>query len=151
MKYRKIMQWLAAFGFFCLTGCNACTEQHDPRPDQEIFKQESQTANRELPTLKDDGSLPEKPATEAKVADAGAQTESAGAKKYQTFCASCHGANGAADGVVAAAMNPKPRAFTDAAWQDSVDDAHIAKVIKEGGAAVGLSVTMAPWGSSCER
>ena len=42
-------------------------------------------------------------------------------------------------------MNPKPRAFTDAVRQDLVDDAHIAKVIKEGGAAVGLSVTMAPW------
>jgi mono/diheme cytochrome c family protein len=29
-----------------------------------------------------------------------------------------------------------------------VDDAHITKVIKEGGAAVGLSPTMAPWGGA---
>ena len=33
---------------------------------------------------------------------------------------------------------------TDPAWQGSVDDARIAKVIAEGGGAVGLSPTMAP-------
>ena len=44
-------------------------------------------------------------------------------------------------------MNPKPRDFTDGKWQDSVDDARIAKAIKEGGAAVGVSPTMAPWGA----
>jgi mono/diheme cytochrome c family protein len=29
-----------------------------------------------------------------------------------------------------------------------VDDAHIHKVIKEGGTSVGLSATMAPWGAA---
>jgi len=66
---------------------------------------------------------------------------------YTTYCASCHGADGAANSPTAMALNPKPRDFTDKSWQKSVDDAHITKVIKEGGAAVGLSATMAPWGA----
>ncbi|NRA67649.1 MAG: c-type cytochrome [Pseudobacteriovorax sp.] len=67
---------------------------------------------------------------------------------YQTFCSSCHGADGAANTPTALAMNPKPRNLTDGSWQASVDDAHITKVIKEGGPAVGLSATMAPWGAA---
>ena len=43
-------------------------------------------------------------------------------------------------------MQPRPRNLTDATWQGSVDDAHIAKVIREGGASVGLSATMTAWG-----
>jgi hypothetical protein len=45
--------------------------------------------------------------------------------------------------MAAAALNPKPRAFGDKAWQASVDDNHLAKVIVEGGAAVGKSALMA--------
>lgn len=63
---------------------------------------------------------------------------------FSTRCASCHGLTGAGDGMAAAALNPKPRAFGDKAWQASVDDNHIAKVIVEGGAAVGKSALMAP-------
>lgn len=57
-------------------------------------------------------------------------------------CVMCHGANGLGDGPAAAALNPKPRAYGDAAWQASVTDEHIAKVILEGGAAVGKSAAM---------
>jgi caa(3)-type oxidase subunit IV len=59
-------------------------------------------------------------------------------------CASCHGDGGKGDGAAAAALDPKPRDFTDAGWQDKVDDEHLKKVITEGGAAVGLSPLMAP-------
>ena len=59
-------------------------------------------------------------------------------------CAACHGDTGAGDGAAAAALDPKPRNFADAAWQDKVDDAHLTKVILEGGTAVGLSPMMAP-------
>jgi hypothetical protein len=59
-------------------------------------------------------------------------------------CASCHGETGAGDGAAAAALDPKPRDFGDAAWQDKVDDAHLKKVILEGGPAVGLAPIMAP-------
>jgi mono/diheme cytochrome c family protein len=62
---------------------------------------------------------------------------------FSTRCASCHGLTGAGDGMAAAALNPKPRAFGDKAWQASVDDNHLAKVIVEGGAAIGKSALMA--------
>ena len=71
-------------------------------------------------------------------------------KTFSTYCASCHGSDGKGDTPTAQALNPKPRNLTDASWQKSVDDARIAKVIKEGGASVGLSATMAPWGGALQ-
>jgi len=72
-------------------------------------------------------------------------TAMAAAKKvFGTYCASCHGATGLGDGVAAAALQPKPRSFADSKWQRSVSDDHLAKVILDGGPAVGLSPTMAP-------
>ena len=59
------------------------------------------------------------------------------------FAPSCHGADGKGSGPAAAALNPKPRDWTNAKWQKSVTDDHIAKVIVEGGQAVGLSPLMA--------
>lgn len=70
----------------------------------------------------------------------------AGATKFKQLCATCHGASGHGDGPAAVALNPKPRDMTDAAWQASVDDDHIRTVIKNGGAAVGLSPTMTAFG-----
>ena len=58
-------------------------------------------------------------------------------------CTVCHGASGKGDGAGASALNPKPRDYTDAAWQKSVTDEALAKVIGEGGAAVGKSPLMA--------
>jgi hypothetical protein len=51
-------------------------------------------------------------------------------------------AHGDGDGPGAAAIDPKPRSFADVAWQDSVTDDHIKKVIVYGGAAVGKSPMM---------
>ena len=62
---------------------------------------------------------------------------------WDTRCVTCHGNNGLGDGPGAAALNPKPRSFSDKAWQNKVNDEHIAKVIVEGGAAVDLSEAMA--------
>lgn len=72
----------------------------------------------------------------------------AGKQTYQAMCASCHGAEGKGDGPAGAALDPKPRDFTDSEWQKSVTDEHIAKVTKEGGQAAGLSPLMPPWGQS---
>ncbi len=69
-----------------------------------------------------------------------------GKKKYETFCVSCHGADGKAQGPAAMAMQPRPRNFTDKNWQKSVDDKRLVKVLKEGGKSVGLSASMAAWG-----
>jgi mono/diheme cytochrome c family protein len=63
---------------------------------------------------------------------------------FSTLCVTCHGADGKGDGVAAANLNPKPRNYTDKAWQASVTDDQLAKVILEGGAAVGKSPLMPP-------
>jgi mono/diheme cytochrome c family protein len=67
------------------------------------------------------------------------------AKADQIFaqrCTPCHGGEGRGDGSASAALKPKPRNFHDAEWQTSVTDAHIERIIKEGGAAVGKSPVM---------
>ena len=63
---------------------------------------------------------------------------------FKTKCVVCHGAKGAGDGPGSAALDPKPAAFGDAKWQDGITDDEIAKIIVEGGAAVGKSAAMPP-------
>jgi mono/diheme cytochrome c family protein len=70
--------------------------------------------------------------------------EDPGKAYFAMICVSCHGASGQGDGLAAAALNPKPRNFTDAEWQKSVTDDHLRKIILEGGAAVGKSPMMPP-------
>ncbi|MCB9557331.1 MAG: c-type cytochrome [Deltaproteobacteria bacterium] len=77
--------------------------------------------------------------------DAGGATEIdlAGAKAiFAGRCVACHGTVGKGDGPGAAALNPKPRAFSDAAWQKSVSDAQIKQTVIAGGLAVGKSALM---------
>ncbi len=76
--------------------------------------------------------------TAAAAGDAAAEAKSL----FKTRCVICHGENGKGDGPTAAALNPKPRNYTDAAWQKSVTDADLAKIIVEGGQAVGKSPLM---------
>ena len=61
---------------------------------------------------------------------------------FKTRCVPCHGSNGKGDGPGSAALNPKPRNYTDATWQASVTDEQIKKTILYGGAAVGKSPNM---------
>lgn len=64
---------------------------------------------------------------------------------FNTICATCHGQSGKGDGPAAAALETKPRNYTDKAWQAGVTDAQIKKIILEGGAAVGKSPLMPAW------
>ena len=116
----------------------SCTEQHRPEEHHKAIKAERLAANQPIKTLTKDGKIPAATSDEPK---------GSGNPKYDTLCASCHGLDGKADTPVAKAMNPRPRNFADAAWQNASDDARIAKVIKDGGVSVGLSATMAPWGA----
>ncbi len=59
-------------------------------------------------------------------------------------CSTCHGTDGKGSGPAAAALNPKPRNYTDKAWQASVTDDQLKKTIVQGGAAVGKSALMPP-------
>jgi mono/diheme cytochrome c family protein len=82
-------------------------------------------------------------ATTSASASGGTATAADGAAYFTANCVVCHGEGGKGDGPGAAALDPKPRNFTDAKWQDSVDDEHIKKTILGGGLAVGKSPVMA--------
>jgi uncharacterized membrane protein/cytochrome c551/c552 len=57
-------------------------------------------------------------------------------------CTPCHGQEGRGDGPSASSLNPKPRNYHDAAWQQQATDEGISKAILEGGKAVGKSEVM---------
>lgn len=79
--------------------------------------------------------------TETPAAPAVPPTEEA-QTTFKTVCATCHGESGLGNGPGAAALNPKPRNYTDKAWQASVTDDQIKRTILMGGAAVGKSPMM---------
>ena len=62
--------------------------------------------------------------------------------KFASVCAVCHGAEGKGDAPAAAGFPVKPKDLSDTAWQASVDDEYLTKIITEGGAAVGKSPLM---------
>jgi cytochrome c553 len=61
---------------------------------------------------------------------------------FNTLCSTCHGQSGKGDGIAAASLDPKPRNYTDRAWQASITDEQIKNTIVKGGAAVGKSALM---------
>ncbi len=135
--FRVKVSFLAA----CLLSLNACSEQFNILPFWKKVDEEREIAHRKLPTLSDDGKLMKVEGATAAVALSPVD------KTFKNLCESCHGDKGNGDTPAGKALTPHPRNFTDKKWQESVDDKHIAKVIKEGGASVGLSPAMAPWGS----
>jgi mono/diheme cytochrome c family protein len=76
----------------------------------------------------------------------------AGKAVYDANCSSCHGLTGKGDGPVGAALNPKPRDFSQGEFKFDTDkdgkagtEADLTNVIKNGAAAYGGSALMAPW------
>lgn len=80
--------------------------------------------------------------TPTPAANDGADAAYAAKTMFQAKCVVCHGTSGAGDGPGAAALNPKPRAFTDPSWQTTVTNEQIESAILMGGAAVGKSPAM---------
>lgn len=74
----------------------------------------------------------------------GAGSAEAGGRLYQTRCVPCHGPDGKAATPTAQALNPKPRDHTDGAYMNQLAQEHLAKVIKNGGPAIGKSPIMPP-------
>lgn len=68
----------------------------------------------------------------------------AGKQLYEQRCAPCHGPDGKANTPTAQALNPKPRDHTNGAYMNALSHEHLAKVIKQGGTAVGKSPIMPP-------
>jgi hypothetical protein len=63
---------------------------------------------------------------------------------YASRCASCHGERGRGDGSLAAYLATTPRDLGGRSWSRARTDADVARVIREGGPAVGLSPVMPP-------
>jgi cytochrome c oxidase cbb3-type subunit III len=90
----------------------------------------------------------------AMVAPAPVETASTGAEVrpaadlYALNCASCHGPRGGGDGPLSAGLSPQPAKHADGSYMNALSNEHLFKVVKEGGAAVGKSAMMAPWGTS---
>lgn len=78
--------------------------------------------------------------TPARAADMAAAKQN-----YDTFCVKCHGATGKGDGPGAATLATKPRNFSDCAVMSKISDETMFNVIKNGGAAAGLSKDMQAW------
>ena len=64
---------------------------------------------------------------------------------HQEHCAACHGLSGAAD-VVVMHMDETPRDQSDPVYMKSLPDEYLYLAICKGGAAVGRSYVMSPWG-----
>jgi mono/diheme cytochrome c family protein len=74
-----------------------------------------------------------------------------GRATFQHYCQTCHGETGAGDGFNAFNLDPRPRDISDPAFQKKKTNADLADAIERGGAGVGLSSLMPPWGRTLSR
>jgi len=73
-----------------------------------------------------------------------------GKQVYQTYCVGCHGDTGAGDGFNAFNLDPHPRDLGDPAFQKNKSNADLADAVRRGGAGVGLTALMPPWGHTID-
>jgi mono/diheme cytochrome c family protein len=73
-----------------------------------------------------------------------------GKEVFQHYCAGCHGDTGAGDGFNSFNLDPHPRDLGDPKFQKSKTNADLADAIRRGGAGVGLSSLMPPWGKTLD-
>jgi cytochrome c553 len=105
----------------------ACDKNNEPPP----------------PTTGSPSAHPESgPSHGRKHAGAGMSPADEAQRRYGTLCANCHGMDGKANTPTAAQLNPKPRDYTNPAWQASVTDDELRLAILKGGGAVGKSTLM---------
>ena len=73
-----------------------------------------------------------------------------GKEVYTHYCLGCHGETGAGDGFNAFNLDPHPRDLGDPAFQKTKSNAELADAIRRGGAGVGLTALMPPWGHTLD-
>lgn len=65
---------------------------------------------------------------------------------FKIFCARCHGEDGKGNGPDGASLSTHPQDFRNCAEMKKISNATMFQAIKGGGASVGLSGDMPPWG-----
>lgn len=134
----------AALSLALATGCKGGQEQApNPKPPPEA-PPPPQAPKMGAPEQAPAGEAPqgeaEKPAQAKPEVPPEAKAEAD--QLWTTLCSTCHGPSGAGDGPVSAGFPVKPRNMQDPEWQKSTTDEDIAKVILDGGAAIGKSPLM---------
>ena len=117
----------------------ACVQEKPTTPPANGSTPEKKTTAAKPPekaATKEAAMVPAKPAGAAKFTSADKKL----ARMRWVTCGTCHGNKGKGDGLAGMALKPRPRDFTDPKFQAEKTDEHLFKVIKGGGAAVGLSV-----------
>jgi len=69
---------------------------------------------------------------------------------YLHYCIGCHGETGGGDGFNSFNLDPHPRDLSDPAFQKAKSNAELADAIRRGGAGVGLTALMPPWGHTLD-
>ncbi len=69
-----------------------------------------------------------------------------GKSVFEAYFVPCHGDAGAGDGSNSFNLDPHPRDLADPVFQKSKSNADLTDTIRRGGAGVGLSSLMPPWG-----
>lgn len=132
MSRRQLFFPVGSILVFGLTA--GCLDQFYQTENNKKYKAEREASVQPVAKLTDKGELPS------------GNKEISVDERFATLCSPCHGAQGGGDGPAGLALNPKPRNFHDKQWQAKATEESIAKVIKSGGASIGLSPMMAPWG-----
>ena len=141
MTPRALILPACLFSAIALPSCNDADETRATNPPQAKSPPPDSSPTDSPPRQ----SNPAEPSpAEAPPAKAFTDADRAMAVGYFVTCATCHGQTGKGDGLVGKALKPAPRDWTDKAWQASIDDEKIGKIIVEGGAKHGLSPLMAP-------
>ncbi len=151
---RSIRSSAFAFLFVVLGACGGEEPAKAPEPQAEAPAAAPAPEPAPAPALEEAPAPEEAPAAEAPE-PAPAETAAAGdlqgdaekgAQLYATFCATCHGATGKGDGPAGKALNPPATDHTNHDYMATLSDEHLFTVISKGGAAVGKSPLMTPWG-----
>lgn len=132
---RAVRGSAAALGMgLLLAGCGGGEERPSAEPP-------SAPAPKEMPAT-----TPATAATPEPAEPAGPGDAARGESQYAALCASCHGPRGCGGGPLAASLDPTPAKHCDGNYMNGLSDAHLFRVIQQGGPAVGKSPLMAPWG-----
>lgn len=71
-----------------------------------------------------------------------------GKQVFEHYCQTCHGKTGAGDGFNAFNITPRPRHLSDPVFLKAKSNSDLAAAINFGGAGIGLSPMMPPWGKT---